>query len=65
MDKKTEKKLKKLHNVCAKFINEHNISCEETIYQCDWVIENAYGLIENICDIVGYSEEDEDVELLT
>ena len=48
-----------LWNVCLKFIEEQNISCEETIWQCDWVIENAYNLIGDICNVVGYNEDDE------
>lgn len=48
-----------LHKTCQQFIEKHRISCPETIYQTDHVIENAYALIEEICEIVGYYEEDE------
>lgn len=48
-----------LHAVCQDFINKNKIDCEEVIYQTDWVIENAYKLIEDICEIVGYYEEEE------
>ena len=44
-----------------KFIDEQRISCPETISQSDRVIENAYDFIEQLCDIVGYYEyEDEE-----
>ena len=44
-----------------KFIDEQKISCGEAIYQCDWVSENALEFIEELCDIVGYYEyEDEE-----
>ncbi len=47
----------RLLTLCEKFIEENNICCPETIHQTDWVIENAYELIEGICEIVGYKEE--------
>lgn len=53
------KKAIELWNLCKKFIDDQNIGCPETIYQTDWVIENAYHLIERICDIVGYKESEE------
>lgn len=46
----------KLWKLCEKFIEDNDILCPETIYQTDWVIENAYKFIEKICDIVGYVE---------
>lgn len=49
-----------LWNACMKFIEEQGISCEETIHQCDWVIENAYGFIQDVCDIVGYVEDEDE-----
>lgn len=53
----------KLWQVCAQFIEAQNISCAESVYQTDRVIENAYEFIEQVCDIVGYvdlEEEDDD-----
>ena len=41
------------------FMRSQRITCEETIYQSDRVIENAYDFIAELCDIVGYPEEDE------
>lgn len=55
MDKKEQ-----LWRLCQKFIIEQGISCPETISQTDSVIENAYDFIEDICDIVGYLENDDE-----
>jgi hypothetical protein len=52
-------KEQRLLELCQKFINDQGISCPETIYQTDRVIENAYAFIEDICDIVGYAEADD------
>lgn len=54
---------RKLWQVCAQFIQAQNISCAETVYQTDRVIENAYEFIEQVCDVVGYVDlEDEEDE---
>ncbi len=42
------------------FIDAQNITCAETIYQTDRVIENAYEFLERLCDIVGYKESDDE-----
>ena len=56
----TEKQMNELHMVCLKFIEDQKITCPETIFQSDRVIENAYAFIKEICDIVGYAKyEDE------
>ena len=49
----------KLEQICRKFITDNKISCEEAIYQCDWVGENAYEFIQEICDCIGYMEDEE------
>lgn len=50
-----------LFALCQKFIEKHNIWGGEVIYQHDYVIEDAYSLIDDICDIVGYVKlEDEE-----
>ena len=52
-----------LWTLCEKFIKDNEISCPESIYQCDHVIENAHEFIEEICKEVGYfiyEEEEED-----
>lgn len=40
------------------FIKNNRISCAETVYQMDHVIENAYEFIEGLCDVAGYFEDD-------
>lgn len=54
----TERAKEELWLLCEKFINDQKISCAETIYQSDRVIENAYQVLEGICDIVGYTKDD-------
>lgn len=49
-----------LLKLCKKFIHDQKITCSECVHQSDRVIENAYELIENICDIVGYCEVDDE-----
>lgn len=44
------------------FMKSNRITCAETIHQCDWVIENAYSFIEELCEIVGYPEDEEENE---
>lgn len=51
---------KRLLKLCKRFIKEQDISCSETIYQTDRVSENALEFIEDIAEIVGYVEEEED-----
>ena len=48
-----------LWNLCKNFIEKYDISCPEVVYQSDRVIENAYELIEKICDLIGYVEEND------
>jgi hypothetical protein len=43
-----------LWKLCEKFIEEQRISCPETIYQSDHVIQNAYEFIEKVAATVGY-----------
>ena len=57
-DEPSVKEMAALWNKCIQFIKEQNINYPETIYQTDWVIENAYGFIEDVCDIVGYQNDE-------
>jgi len=52
-------KLYALQAHCQDFIQRQHITCAETIYQTDRVMENAQTFIEGICDIVGYHKEEE------
>jgi len=56
----THAELMALWNVCSKFIKDQEIGCAETIYQTDWVIENAYEFIEKVCGVVGYLPYEEE-----
>jgi hypothetical protein len=53
---KTSDKSIELITLCKLFIDQNDISCSETIYQTDHVIENAYEFIEQVCDLVGYKK---------
>jgi hypothetical protein len=57
-DEPSVKEMAALWNKCIQFIEAQSIGCPETIYQTDWVIENAYGFIEDVCDIVGYQNDE-------
>ena len=48
-----------LYDRVKRFMEENGITCEETIHQCDWVIENAYEFISDLFEIV---EPDLDIE---
>lgn len=48
----------KVLEITRKFIADNRIACSETIHQTDLVIENAYDLIQQLCDVAGYHEED-------
>lgn len=50
--------LMKLWDEVHNFITKMNINCEETIFQSDSVIINAYEFIYDLCEIVGYGEYD-------
>jgi hypothetical protein len=49
-----EVELRRIEALCRKFIEDNKIGSLETIYQCDWVIENAYEFIASVAEIVGY-----------
>lgn len=49
---------KKLEKLVRKFMQEQNITCAETIYQTDRVIEQAYDFIADLCEEVGYPADD-------
>lgn len=43
--------------MCANFIEKQKVNGPETVAQSDRVIENAYALLKDICDLVGYYED--------
>lgn len=52
-----------LFDICKEFIKENQITCSETIYQSDKIEANALDLVEQICELLGYYEEDEEEDL--
>lgn len=49
-----------LHTLVRKFVADQRITCSETVYQSDRVIENAYELIDEAVKIVGYHKSEEE-----
>lgn len=43
---------KKIKEEVIKFMVDNRIECEETVYQCDWVIENSLEFIEKLFKMV-------------
>lgn len=54
------KELRELERVILRYAKTERITCPESVYQQDNVIENAYELIDELCRIVGVYEEDSD-----
>lgn len=52
--------MNQLLDLCEQFIKDNKIDCAEVVYQNDRVIRNAYEFIEEICEIVGYDESEDD-----
>lgn len=51
----------KLVQIVENFRDDNGITCEETVYQSDRVIVNAYDFVAELIDVVGYiQDEDED-----
>jgi hypothetical protein len=51
--------LAKMKAIIQNFVEEHGIWVEETIYQTDRVIINAYDFIRDLVEIVGYKKDDD------
>lgn len=51
-----------LLDLCKEFIEEHKIRCSEKIYDDDKISYASLEFIESICDLIGYYEEDEDLD---
>jgi len=52
----------KLWQLCRAFVENNKISCPETVYQSDHVIEHGYDFITEVCKIVGFHTPLEDDE---
>lgn len=59
---KPTKEDQRIANIVRAFIKDKEITCAETITQCDWVIEGAYEFIENLCEEAGYHIDEGDSE---
>lgn len=51
--------LKQVYVLVQNFIQEHDITCEDVLYQEDQVIEDFPYLIKKLCDTVGYKVTEE------
>lgn len=49
-----------LYNHVKEFVEKQQITCSETVYQSDRVIENGYDFIDGCAKIVGFYKDDED-----
>lgn len=59
-DEPSVREMAALWTTCMKFIEDQRIGTAETVYQSDRVIENAYEFIHQVCEIVGYLQQDEE-----
>lgn len=56
----TEKDHQRLVEIIRDFVEDNGITCNETIWQTDWVSENALPLISQLVEIVGYKKSEDD-----
>lgn len=59
----SQRKLERLGRLVVEFVDEQCITCPETIYQTDRVIENAYDFVRRLAEVVGYHVEPQDEEV--
>lgn len=57
-DEPSIKDMAALWHLCMNFIRDQYITDAETVYQSSRVAEASYGFIADICDIVGYEEDE-------
>lgn len=57
----TNEQLMALWNVATAFIEKYEIGCAEQIWQTDSVLIAAPELVEEVCEVVGYKEYDDEV----
>lgn len=51
-----------LFDLCKDFIRENEISCSEQIYDRDSLQLQCLELLEQICDLIGYHEDEEELD---
>ena len=61
-DEPSVKEMAALWNACFNFIKKHDIGCAEQIWQTDSVLIAAPELVEEVCEIVGYVEYEDEQE---
>lgn len=52
---------KELVDTIREFIEEHDITCPETIFQSDNISLESLNLIETLCEIVGYKDNEDEI----
>lgn len=57
-DEPSVKEMVGLWNLVVDFVQFHDITCAESIYQRDSVQEALANFVESICDKVGYNDFD-------
>lgn len=62
IEKPTNKQLKALWDMVADFIEENEIGFAETIYQMDKISEVSLDFIYDLCETVGYYDDEDDSE---
>lgn len=50
----------RLLEVCSDYIEHHELTCAESIYQKDAIYESAPELVEQICNVIGYYPSGDD-----
>jgi hypothetical protein len=50
-----------LFDLCKDFIRENQITSSDTIYDRDSLQLQALELLEQICDLIGYQEDEEEL----
>lgn len=51
---------RKLYDASVRFIEKYEIGHAECIYQFDDIVINSTCLVEDVCDIVGYVDYEDD-----
>ena len=52
------KRREQLWCICSDFISEQNITCYEKIYSSDVIASKSFDLIESICNLIGYDNQE-------
>jgi len=52
--------LEKLWDACTKWRDAHRPLCVCSFYQRDSIMEALPELAENVCDVIGYAEDDDE-----